>query len=228
MKPRSIGLVGALFAGLGSSAMAQAPTAVQLPSFSSFGVNTSVSVPDRGSASLGGVGRSSNGSTAFGPSAGRGNRSAGSSRSASRSSVHAQIHDAEAMDRQALARAKGGQSGVKSNSEADAARRRLALARQSSAGQVPSGSVAEARRQRAAELAAQQAEAAAHLKRAREAAAVGKSSVAAMFYRLAAKQASPELKSQIEKEAAALAKESKATKVAKSRPIPGQETGHGR
>jgi hypothetical protein len=223
MNLRHFVIVPAVVTGLAGSVLAQAPAVVQLPSISTFGVNTSVSVPDRGSTSLGGVGRSSNGSTAFGPSAGRGNRSAGSSLSANRNSVHAQIHDAEEMDRQMLARAKGGSSG-KSGAEADAAQRRLATARRSSAGQVPSGSVAEARRQRAAELAAQRDEATESLKRAREAAAAGKTSLAAAFYRQAGRLAAGDLKSQIDREAAAQARQSKAAGLAKSRPEVAQKS----
>ena len=198
-----------------TSADAQQPAVVQLPSFSSFGVNTTVSAPDRGSVSLGGVGRSSSGSTAFGPALGRGNRSFGRSLSSSNSSVHATIHDADALDRATLARAKANRAS-KSTSASSADARRLAAARQSSAGQVPLGSVADARRQRAAELESNQAEATANVKRARDAVAAGKSSVAAMFYKLAARQATGELKSQIEKEAAALAKTAKAPRIART------------
>jgi hypothetical protein len=220
-------IVGVL-ASIAGAARAQAPAVVQLPSFSSFGVNTSVSVPDRGSASLGGVGRSSMGSTAFGPSLGRGNRSFGSNLSGSSSSVHATIHDSEALDRDTLARAKGSQPGRTSTADSDIARRRLAAAGQSSAGRVPSGSVADAQRQRAAEVASEAAEAVANLKRAREAATAGKNSAAAMYYRLAAKQASGELKSQIDRESAALAKTSQALQMAKSRAAGTKEFSRGR
>jgi hypothetical protein len=118
------------------------------------------------------------------------------------------------MDRATLARAKsaGGKPAASDQSMA----RRLAEARQSSAGQVPGGTVAEARRQRAAEVAAGQADALQTLRRAREAAQAGKTSAAAVFYRLAAKEASGELKSQIDKEAATLASNSRASQVAHS------------
>jgi len=200
-------------------AQAQAPAVVQLPSFSSFGVNTSVSVPDRGSASLGGIGRSSTGSTAFGP----GNRGIGSNLSANNTSVGAAVHDFEALDRDTVAKA-----GRKSAAETNVAKRRLAAARQSSAGQVPTGSVADARRQQAADAAAEQAEAAQNVKRARDSAAAGKANVAAMFYKQAAKQALGDLKSQIDKEAAALAKQSTASRLAKSRPAAAREFSRGR
>ena len=55
MPSRVIGwfIVAALAAGA-SPAAAQRANAVQLPTFSFFSVDTTVSVPDRGSASLGG------------------------------------------------------------------------------------------------------------------------------------------------------------------------------
>ena len=61
--------------GTASSARAQA---VQLPTFNYFTVQTTVSVPDRGGAVLGGVNRASSGTTSrgFGPLR---NRASGSS-----------------------------------------------------------------------------------------------------------------------------------------------------
>ncbi|HVX15322.1 MAG TPA: hypothetical protein VHC22_29300 [Pirellulales bacterium] len=191
-----------------NSAQAQHEGAVQLPSSSIYGADTTVSVPDRGSVSLGGVGRSSTGSTAFGPSVGRGNRSVGSSLSGSSASVRAKVHDIQALDR-----ASNGNKNKKSSAQPSEAAR-LANARQSSADQVPPGSVADARRRRAAELAANQAELQSNIKQAREAAAAGKPRVAAMFYKLAARQATGELKLQVEKEAAALAKPAQAPRAA--------------
>lgn len=203
-----------------TSARAQTPAVVQLPSFSSFSVDTSVMAPDRGSASLGGVGRSSTGSTAFGPGIGPGNRSFGRSTSSSNASVHATIHDMDALDRATLDRvtpdrAKANRTGWQS-SRLSLDARRLTAARQSSAGHVPLGSVADARRQRATEAANEQAEAAANLKRARDAAAAGKPAVAAMFFKLAGRHATGERKSQIEKEAAASARSAKPPQVAHS------------
>lgn len=222
MKLTRLSTIMAVLALAAHRAHAQAPAVVQLPSFSSFGVNTSVSVPDRGSASLGGIGRSSAGSTAFGPAFGPRNRASGSNLSASKTSASAAVHDFDALDRDTLAKA-----GRKS-AEASLANRRLAAARQSTAGQVPPGSVAEARRQQAADAAAQQAEAVQNVKRARDAAAAGKPNAAAMFFKLAGKQASSELKSQIDKEAAALSKESKASHLAKSRSAAAREFSRGR
>lgn len=70
---------------------------VQLPAVGSFGVNTTVSVPDQGTASLGGVGRSSYGTTSrgAGPMA---NTARGGNSSATMASVSATIIDLAAMD----------------------------------------------------------------------------------------------------------------------------------
>jgi hypothetical protein len=79
--------------------------AVQLPTFRYFGVQTTVSVPDRGGAVLGGVNRASSGSTSrgFGPFRSRG---FGSSVGASTASVHATIIDHEELDQATLAEAR--------------------------------------------------------------------------------------------------------------------------
>lgn len=187
--------------GAAHRAYAQQPAVVQLPSFSTFGVYTSVSVPDRGSISLGGVGRSSMGSTAFGPGFFPGNRSFGRSMSSSNTSLHATIHDFDTLDRVTLAQAHDGQPAKGRGSLGDRARR-LAAAHESSAGRVPEGSVADARRQHAAEADAENAEAMANLKRARASVAAGKTNVAAMFYKVAAGHANGTLRQQIETEAA--------------------------
>lgn len=193
-------MILSLLLGSETSIFAQGAV-VQLPSYSTFGVNTSVSVPDRGSVSLGGIGRSSIGSTAFGPSAGLRNRGFGRNLSGSVTSVRATIHDFDALDRATLERATDPRMAPRSLVAADQARR-LTAARQSSAGQVP-GSVAEARRQRAAEEVAGETEVAQDLKHARDAAAAGKTRVAAMFYKAAARHATGARKLQVEREAAA-------------------------
>jgi hypothetical protein len=83
------------------SAYAQA---VQLPSFHSFSVQTSVLVPDRGSAMLGGVDYARSGSTTrgFGPFR---NRAFGQEVGRSQASVHATIIDHAELDRAVLAEA---------------------------------------------------------------------------------------------------------------------------
>lgn len=84
-------------------AVAQEPgLAVQLPTFSHFSVGTTVSVPDRGSAYMGGIGRSASGRSSFGvpllPMRPFRNDAIGSSLSAMSTHVSVWIHDFEAMD----------------------------------------------------------------------------------------------------------------------------------
>src|SRR5687768_5971375 len=81
-----------------------APTTVQLPTFSFFTVQTTVSVPDSGGAYLGGIGRGADGSTTRGIGPLR-NRGFGSTRAASGVSVHATIIDRDEMDQAVLAQA---------------------------------------------------------------------------------------------------------------------------
>jgi hypothetical protein len=78
--------------------------AVQLPTFRYFSVNTTVSVPDRGSAILGGVNRSSSGTTTRGIGPLR-NRASGREVGSSAASVHATIIDLDELDREVLAEA---------------------------------------------------------------------------------------------------------------------------
>lgn len=184
---------------------AQAPAVVQLPSYSLFGVATTVSVPDRGTMSLGGVGRSSSGSAAFGPALGPGNRAFGRSTSATSATVHATIHDFDALDRATLARASHRPRGASSG---DPRRRSMYMrfsAPQSTASIGPQGSVVDARRLRQADVANKDREARGELAHARWAAEQGKPAVAKVYYRIAARRASGALKETIEREAARLA-----------------------
>ena len=73
---------------------------VQLPSFSYFGTQTSVSVPDGGGVLLGGVNGAGEGGNQFGP-----NRSAGSQIQSRQMQVGVQIHDMAELDAQVLAAA---------------------------------------------------------------------------------------------------------------------------
>lgn len=107
--------VGVGLAGLGvGDARAQV---VQLPSFGQTGVSTTVVVPDRGSAYLGGVQRGAMGSRTQGvpllgnvPGAGPlfRNRAAGSSLAGSSFTAHATIIDLAEMDRELLNEASRG------------------------------------------------------------------------------------------------------------------------
>lgn len=198
--------VGVMAIAIGVSAavpvLAQAPSTVQLPSFSSFGASTTVSAPDRGRASLGGVGRSSSGSTAFGPSLGPSSRSFGRQTSATNVDVQTRIHDLNAMDQQVLEQAAKNRNsaGRKSSPQSMGAY----SSSTSSADQPPPGSVAEARRQHAAEVESQQRQAADYARQAKKAAARGKPQVAKVLYQMAERRAKGELKAEIRKELAAL------------------------
>ena len=184
---------------------AQAPAVVQLPSYSVFGVATTVSVPDRGSISLGGVGRSSSGYTAFGPALGPGNRAFGRNTSASNATLHATIHDFDALDRATLARASHRPPLAVSRGSRRLSAYSRFIAPQSTADSVPKGSVADARRLHQADVAQKEREALDELAHARRAAEQGKSGAAKVFYRIAARRASGALKETIEREAAELA-----------------------
>ena len=78
---------------------------VQLPTFHQFSTSTTVSVPDRGSASLGGVRRSATGGSQFGAPGLGGNRAGGAAAQGGGLSVSAQIHDFAEMDRRLLEQA---------------------------------------------------------------------------------------------------------------------------
>lgn len=121
-------------------------TSVQLPQFNFFTISTSVMVPDRGSAVLGGVGRASSASGQSGlpllPQ-----RAIGGTHTAGGISVSVQVHDLKAMDRELLADAAAAR---RTDDPARAWYDRVAQAKQSSAGR-PTISVAEARRLRDAQ-----------------------------------------------------------------------------
>src|SRR4051812_20787869 len=88
-----------------SAALGQQPaTTVQLPSFSVFTVQTSVSVPDRGAAYLGGLNSGASSSSRFGNGP-LSNRGLGTSRTASGVSVSATIIDHDEIDRALLVEA---------------------------------------------------------------------------------------------------------------------------
>lgn len=95
-----------LAAWAASGAPAWAQNAVQLPTISHFGVSTSVVVPDRGSAVLGGVGRSTVGVGHFGtpllPGRPFANRAIGSSTGTASVRATVTVHDFEAMESQIL------------------------------------------------------------------------------------------------------------------------------
>jgi hypothetical protein len=210
--------------GLGAGdAFGQQSTVVQLPTFSHFSTNTTVSVPDRGSVFLGGVHRAATGRNEFGvPLLPFGNRSFGTERSTSGTRVSVYIHDFEAMDRYLLSqptpfraaqqRAAGLAAGAK-----DAWPRRLEAAQAGSA--RPSVmSVAQLRAQHLHEQQAQEDEARQWYERGLGAEAAGKANVARVYYQMAARRAGGELKAQIAARLESLASPPAASNLAQRQP----------
>ena len=90
-----------LLIGLAWAAPARAQVVVQQPVVDLFSVDTVVSVPDRGSATLGGVRQNASGRSTAGPF--RSGTAWGQASAASSASTHVWIHDFEAMDATLLA-----------------------------------------------------------------------------------------------------------------------------
>ncbi len=183
------------------AAESAAAQAVQLPTFHFFTTNTTVEVPDGGTAALGGIGSSSSGRTQRGipglPSRPFSNSATGRSTGAGNVSVSAQIHDFDEMERQLL----GDGSTVAS---ARPFHPPLALAQQQATKIDPRGagrsnargSVATIRAQVAAEDAAREKEAAENLARGRQLLSEGKSGVAKIYLQNAARHSSGETRQQ--------------------------------
>ena len=194
-------LVGVGIAGAQQPApVGQLPaTTVQLPSFSVFSVNTTVSVPDRGGMYLGGVSHARDGSTTrgFGPLA---NRGVGSDRAASGVSVHATIHDLDELDKAVLAEAAAKRGPIDPDlARAELIRRGVAksdrVAQDGAAdhGSLPN-SVAAIRAKNAAAADARASEAADLLAKAEVAEAEGKASVARIYYQMVSRRDAGQLK----------------------------------
>jgi hypothetical protein len=207
MTTRTFCFAVALVVCLTSLARGQAG-AVQLPSFSSFGVQTEVSAPDSGGAFIGGVGRASSGSKAFGPALGP-RRAFGQNRSSSSCRVKATVHDFAAHD-------EGGEEVGGKDSAETRQSRRVSKAGESSAGKAPPGSLAEARRKHAAEMAARDADAEELIAKAHKALDQGKINVAKMYCKMAARDASDDMKRKIRREIDALPAATESSKLASS------------
>ena len=171
------------------TAMAQT---IQLPSFSAVGVNTTVVVPDSGGAYISRVPRYYQNFSTFG----RLPRHRGWSvrRQAPGFGVTAQIHD-PAVDDAGLRRSFAADA----SSPAGGGSLRIGAGR--AAGGAPTGSVAQLKRRRARQLASQadaeRREAVALLEKGRRAQADGNASLAAVYYRMAARRATGPLRDQI-------------------------------
>lgn len=206
-----------VFALLASSANLGAfepyATTVQLPTFNTFSVMTTVSVPDRGGAYLGGIGRAYSGRNENGvPIIGKlpfvgpitGGRAIGSSTTSSGVSVHATIIDHEELDRAVLAEAASrrgtGSHGVESPRVSP---------RQSAASDVahqPFESVAAIKARQAAEDTLKEEQATAYFQKAESAEMAGKLASARSYYLLAARHSQGERQQKAQSNASRLAR----------------------
>jgi hypothetical protein len=172
-----------------TSAWGQQGSAVQLPTFSYFGLGTTVSVPDRGSVYLGGVKRATSGVRESGvpllPSAPLRNRSFGTTTSASGASVSVYIHDFQAMDEYLRSQPPAGQALVSRDGAAAALSRPLAL------------SPTEVARQRPVAPVDPQQEAEKLYGLGMEAQAQGNLGAAKVFYEMASRRATGELRERV-------------------------------
>jgi hypothetical protein len=188
----------AMLTGFAGIASAQTPTTVQLPTFSFFTVNTTVSVPDSGGTYLGGLlhGRDSSSMRGLSPFPGLASRGIASERSAGGMSIRAWIHDFRKLDDALLAEAA-----AKRRETDPAAMKGEALAgslEKSPAGNpaanAPLLSVAEIRRQNEQQDQARREEALAFFTKAEEYRTAGKLGLAKMNYQRAAARDSGKVK----------------------------------
>lgn len=224
---------------LASGLFAQRPgTTVQLPTYSFFSTATTVSVPDRGSAYLGGVKRAATGRNEFGvpllPFRPFRNTAIGRELSASNVHVTATVHDFAAMDEYLLsqptafswARPPGGpraaaaafgktlqprspvqEGGWAVTSSANEDRLRASLR-----------TLAEARARRESREAMRTAEALDFFERGKKAQAAGKSGAARIYYQMAARRATGEMRQLVRARLEAIGRSQTASAVADTRP----------
>jgi hypothetical protein len=174
-------VAGLVFGGTPLNAQQQGVT-LQLPTFSSFSVTTSVLVPDSGGAYMGGIGRGRSSRNRHGAPFGRGQNATGSQRQAAGMHVQAHVHDLSGMDK--ALRGPGPLS------------RQMSAAQSGALGE-PIASLKDIERERKAAADAQQAEATDLFRRGREAQAAGKTSLAKTYYQMALRRATGELREQI-------------------------------
>jgi hypothetical protein len=183
-----------------STAVAQqfAPTTVQLPTFSTFSVGTVVAVPDSGWGFAHRPCQVSHGWTAFGPAWGASTTHWETFDQVSMWSMGAQVIDVGAFDVQLLASAAS-QPVVASDPFAQ----QIVASRESTAAFVP-GSVADARRARAAELDEKVRAVDELVAKADALLSEGKANAARVYLQMAAGKATGERKVALEQRAAAL------------------------
>jgi hypothetical protein len=174
---------------LPSSAVAQQDmVTVQLPTFSMFTVSTTVLVPDRGSAYLGGVGRASAGSNQFGPAPAPAAMGAGGiDRQAAGVQVSVWIHDFRALEPTGIS----GNSALHLTGAANSA----AAARETQTGRAPAAlSVSDWKALRAQQAAEQQQEVIALAEKAAAAVEQGNTAAARIYLQMALRRADDTLR----------------------------------
>lgn len=185
------------FCGLVTSISAQQSlpaTTVQLPTFSQFTITTTVSVPDRGGAFLGGLNSGASNSSRLGNGPLQ-NRSLSSTRAATGVSVSATVIDHEEIDRAILAEAASKRGAVDTTavraaaiSKAVEVASRPTSQRAASSRNALPGSVAAIRQQNASTADLEAAEVAGYLAKGRQAEAEHKPAVAKIFYQMVARR----------------------------------------
>jgi len=180
---------------------AQAQTVVQLPSMHTFTVRTSVLVPDSGGAYLGGVGRAAQGrnTRGWGPlgrNAGRAGAVMGSG-----VMVHATVIDHAELDAMVLEEARALREAKGLELPRDG--RRVTRP-----GDAPAESVAEIKRELAAEDAEQEAQAQRDFDKALAYEKAGEYSLARSYYRVAARKSTGPVKQRANERLAGLSEKS--------------------
>lgn len=194
MRPSSLGMLLVFVLAAGPALAQSGPNVtLQLPSFQSTGVNTTVVVPDRGAAPLARERQAAYGRSMYGP---RRQSAIGSGQVSGGMQVTAQIHDQRAAEAELLR---------------DVRARRTNWQRGSLAGRDepdrptsnhPLQSIAEIRRRQGSAESARTTESLQLLAEARRARAEGKAGAAAVYYQMAARRASAAERAAITAEAA--------------------------
>ncbi|MGE0607881.1 MAG: hypothetical protein AB7O62_12375 [Pirellulales bacterium] len=186
------------------------PASVQLPTLQVFTVDTTVSVPDRGGMWLGGIGRRREGRNEFGPRPFASRPGLGVETGASGVFVSATIIDFDELDRQVLARARQ-ESLPLAASLAEQEQHRLQQAFVRAADDRPAGpaSVAEIRQRQANQQDATRREGEDLLERALVAEEEGKSGTAKIYYQMAARRLTGEVRKEALRRLAELRGESR-------------------
>jgi hypothetical protein len=169
---------------------------IQLPNFSTVGVNTSVLVPDSGPSPYARERQAFYSRVMY--RGWRPQRAFGAQRNAAIASATAQVHDARAADEMLLRAARSRRTNwVRGSTPAE-------IARLPRAADPALASLSDIEARRGVLASAANREAAGLVEKARQAQAAGKGNVAAIYYDMAAKRATGELKARISDEAAGL------------------------